>query len=54
MAFSVILLDMIEAAVKRSDQEIEFAVIDWKSLGSETRSAVINKLEELGIEYERA
>ena len=46
--------DMIEAAVKRSDQEIELAVIDWKSLGSEPRSAIINKLEELGIDYERA
>jgi D-aminoacyl-tRNA deacylase len=46
--------DMIEAAIKRSDQETELAVIDWKSLGSEPRSAIINKLEELGIDYERA
>ena len=46
--------DMIEAAVKRNDQEIEFAVIDWKSLGSELRSTIIDKFEELGIDYERA
>jgi len=46
--------DMIEAAIKRSDQETEFAVIDWKGMGSEPRSVIINKLEELGIDYERA
>ncbi len=46
--------DMIEAAIKRSDQETEFAVIDWKSMGSEPRSVIIDKLEELGIDYERA
>lgn len=46
--------DMIEAAIKRSDQETEFAVIDWKSMGSGPRSVIIDKLEELGIDYERA
>ena len=45
---------MIEAAIKRSDQEAEFAVIDWKSMGSEPRSAIMDKLNELGIDYERA
>ncbi len=44
---------MIEEAIARSDKETEFAVIDWKSFGSEQRKAVLNKLEELGIDYER-
>jgi len=44
---------MLEQAVKRTKKEVEIAVIDWKSLNSETRAKVISKLNELGLDYER-
>jgi len=44
---------MLEQAVKRTKNEVEIAVIDWKSLNSETRAKVISKLNELGLDYER-
>ena len=46
-------LFMLEQAVKRTKNDVEIAVIDWKSLNSETRTKVISKLNELGIDYER-
>ncbi len=45
--------EMIGEAFSRSDLETELAVIEWKSMGSELRTSVINKLDELGIDYER-
>jgi len=44
---------MLEQAVKRTKKDVEIAVIDWKSLNSETRAKVISKLNELGLDYER-
>ncbi|MGB9732574.1 MAG: D-aminoacyl-tRNA deacylase [Candidatus Micrarchaeia archaeon] len=46
-------LFMLEQAIKRSNKEVEAAIIDGKSLNSNTRRMVISKLDELGIEYEK-
>ncbi|MDE1868593.1 MAG: D-aminoacyl-tRNA deacylase [Candidatus Micrarchaeota archaeon] len=47
-------VDMIEDAVERSDKRAEIAVIEWKSIKAADRYKVIGKLNDLGIEYERA
>jgi len=44
---------MLEQAVKRTKDDVEIAVIDWKSLNSEIRAKVISKLNELGLDYEK-
>ncbi len=46
-------LSMIEQAVQRSATRPECAVIEWKSIDSQTRSRVIKKLDSIGIEHER-
>ncbi|MGC8647314.1 MAG: D-aminoacyl-tRNA deacylase [Candidatus Micrarchaeia archaeon] len=46
-------IDMLEKAVNCSQPKAEIAAIDWKSLNVKQRAMVIEKLEELGIEYER-
>ncbi len=45
---------MLEQAMERSKDKVEGAIIDWKSLNSEARSKAIAKLNELGLDYERA
>ncbi|MGC8662182.1 MAG: D-aminoacyl-tRNA deacylase [Candidatus Micrarchaeia archaeon] len=45
---------MLEQAVIRSSKPIDAAVIDWKSINSETRNKVIAELNKLGLDYERA
>ena len=44
---------MVAEAISRSETEIELAVIEWKSLGSLLRGSVLEKLNEIGIDYER-
>lgn len=45
--------DMLDQAFTRAAQKPESAVIDWKSIKSEERDKIINKLNELGIDYEK-
>ncbi len=44
---------MLEQAFTRSKQKPELAVMDWKSIRSEERDKIINKLNEIGIDYEK-
>jgi D-aminoacyl-tRNA deacylase len=46
-------IDMLEQAATRSSEQPVLAVIDWKSINSQTRKKVIMKLDGLGIGYER-
>jgi D-aminoacyl-tRNA deacylase len=46
-------LDMLQKAVERSDLEVEVAVIEWKSIKTADRDMVIERLGELGLDYER-
>ena len=45
--------EMLGQAFERSTPKPENAVIDWKSIRSEERDKIINKLNELGMDYER-
>ena len=47
-------IDMIGQAFSRSDRAPEIALIEWKSINADKRNKIINRLEELGIDYERA
>ena len=44
---------MLEQAFTRSKQRPELAVIDWKSIRAGDRDKIINKLNEIGIDYEK-
>ena len=46
-------IEMLEQAIAKSSERAESAVIDWKSIKSVQRAAIIKKLEEIGIGYER-
>ena len=46
-------LSMIDKAVERSSERPDCAVIDWKSLNSESRSRIIKRLDGIGIDHER-
>jgi D-aminoacyl-tRNA deacylase len=46
-------IDVLGRAFERSSERVEKAVIDWKSIGSEVRSRIIKKLNDIGIDYER-
>jgi len=46
-------VDMLDQAFERSNIKPEVAVIEWKSVNSLDRTRIINKLNEMGIEYAR-
>lgn len=46
-------VDMLAQAASRSQPVPEVAVIEWKSITSEQRTAVIRKLSEIGLDYIR-
>jgi len=46
--------EMIEESIKKTQEKIEFFVLDWKGLGkSDDRQKVINALEDLGLTWKR-
>ena len=46
--------EMVREAVEKTEEEIEFALLDWKGLGnSEQRQNVLNILDKLYIRYEK-
>ncbi|MFH1326897.1 MAG: D-aminoacyl-tRNA deacylase [archaeon] len=46
--------EMIREAIKKTTEEIDFAVLDWKGLGtSEQRQQVLNILDKLYVSYKR-
>ncbi len=47
-------LDMLEQAIGRSSLKAEKAIIEWKSLKAMERERVIERLDQLGIDHERA
>lgn len=44
-------IDMLQQGIERSSPKAEIAVMEWKSMNSEERTNIINKLNELGIDY---
>jgi D-aminoacyl-tRNA deacylase len=46
-------LEMLGQAIEKSVPETEVAVVEWKGLASEPRKKVLDKLNELGIDYVR-
>ncbi len=44
--------EMIKQLINKSDEKIEFAILDWKGLGNE-KQRILNLLEENNIEYKR-
>ncbi len=47
-------LSILEQTLIRSDREPDRAVIDWKSLNSISKERTLRKLEEMGLDYEKA
>ncbi len=47
-------LDMLKQAIERSSAKAEKAIIEWKSLKAAERERVIERLDQLGIDHERA
>ncbi|MGI0141282.1 MAG: D-aminoacyl-tRNA deacylase [Candidatus Micrarchaeales archaeon] len=47
-------LAMLDQAAQKSKDTPNLAVIEWKSINAPTKDRVIKKLNELGLEYERA
>ncbi len=47
-------LGMLSQAVSKTMEKVDGAVIDWKSVGSPVRTAIVKKLDEMGLDYERA
>ena len=46
--------EMIQEAISKTEEEIDFVLLDWKGLGnSEHRQEVINVLDKLHINYKR-
>ncbi len=46
--------EMLKQAITKTDEEIDFAVIDWKGLGkSEERQKVLDLLDKMYIQYKR-
>jgi D-aminoacyl-tRNA deacylase len=46
-------VDMIPQAIARSVPKAEIGIIDWKSLKGSEREAIIKKLNEVGLDYEK-
>ena len=47
-------VEMLEQAFERSSPKPSAAVIEWKSIKAETRNSIIKKLNDMGMEYEKA
>ena len=47
-------VEMLEQAFQRSFPKPSAAVIEWKSINAEARNSIIKKLNERGMEYEKA
>jgi len=46
--------EMLKEAIEKTEEEVDFVVLDWKSLGnSEQRQQVLSILEELYLQYKR-
>ena len=46
--------EMLKEAVEKTEEEIEFALLDWKGLGSaEKRDEILNLLDSINVRYER-
>ncbi|MBS3070812.1 hypothetical protein J4407_00740 [Candidatus Pacearchaeota archaeon] len=46
--------EMIKETIKKTEDEIDFAILDWKGLGtSEQRQNILNILDKLYIRYEK-
>ncbi len=45
--------DMVTQAVGRSAMKVEKGIIEWKSINSDQRSKIIEKLNDIGIDYEK-
>ncbi len=50
--YALNLLDeeMINEAIEKTEENVEFATLDWKSLGKEKRK-IVNCLEKIGLKY---
>lgn len=47
--------EMLEQAITKTDEEVDFAVLDWKGLGtSEQRKQVLNMLDKMYIQYKKS
>jgi D-aminoacyl-tRNA deacylase len=46
-------IDMLDQAVERSNPRPEVAAIEWKSVNSSDRASIINKLNQMGLDYVR-
>jgi D-tyrosyl-tRNA(Tyr) deacylase len=45
---------MLKQALEKTQEHIDFVLIDWKGLGkSEDRKKTLDLLEKLGLDYER-
>ncbi|MDE1856550.1 MAG: D-aminoacyl-tRNA deacylase [Candidatus Micrarchaeota archaeon] len=51
--YAVSNVDMVPMAIERSKPEPEIATVEWKSIKSAEREAVIKSLEEAGLDYVR-
>lgn len=47
-------LGMLAQAMERSTPEPEVAVVDWKSLNAASKAETVKKLNEVGLDYEKA
>ncbi len=45
--------DMIKEGIEKTSIEVDKAVIEWKGIGAADRNKIIEKLNLLGIDYER-
>jgi len=46
--------EMVKEALEKTDEEVDFALLDWKGLGnSEQRQQVLSILDELYLQYKR-
>jgi len=46
--------EMLKQAITKTDEEVDFAIIDWKGLGkSEERQKVLDLLDKMYIQYKR-
>jgi D-aminoacyl-tRNA deacylase len=41
----------IEMAVERSDEKVEYALIDWKGLNKKQRDMTVGYLEKVGLKW---
>ena len=46
--------EMLKQAITKTEEEVDFAILDWKGLGSaEQRQQVINTLDKMYIQYKK-